>query len=547
MNAITQKICSLIQSSNRETQHAAIRVLIELGPKEAGFAKQIGENLQKTTDPAAKELLLTLIAKQPAKEYLPYLISILEDFQINKDRLIFALSALGAVAIPELVKRYPKANEYERKIILSIFSKIHQPKSMNLLLKALFDSRDLEHLKFITSLFRSSIPDMSKGELAQFKQQLVQFYQSENTQKTKPVLISAIIIMGYLKDASLIDLLIKAANSFEDTTIKRFALLSIQQISFVAKDNEGIVRGLFPLLKHSDYPNVVKNTIDILQRCEIGKKHEKLLQSFLESEHGSVRGFVLSKMGNFDSKDNISILLKHLDSSDYKTREAARYSLSNSETAGKTLLLEFEKSKDRQRIELLSGILKNHKKIFTTVVCKRIWAKNIKRPAEEADIRSTVFNLIRTVNPDYIFAATLADYKKYKTKRDWLNAANCLKRLDGTGLLTADMKIELAVCKLLASKLDLAIGCREKDEALFLFQSLIKTHGISLLDKLKSEKALSAKHLYYLGFNFSEKHYDLREFGTRVLEFLARSKKDKKTAALAKRKLDSAGLVPVTV
>jgi len=100
MNAVISRICKLTKSDDRDIQIASIRVLAELHIKDAAVVRFIGEFLQKATTPALKEHLLSIPLKCPHRDFLRYLLPLLQDISISRDRVTLAIAQIGMNAVP---------------------------------------------------------------------------------------------------------------------------------------------------------------------------------------------------------------------------------------------------------------------------------------------------------------------------------------------------------------------------------------------------------------------------------------------------------------
>ena len=92
----------------------------------------------------------------------------------------------------------------------------------------------------------------------------------------------------------------------------------------------------------------------------------------------------------------------------------------------------------------------------------------------------------------------------------------------------------MIVIHLKNSAKDVALLYRNNDMCLSLFESLIKTSDIALLKRIKAERVLDAEDFFYLGFHFSEKLFELREFGLDIIKLLVKRYPRSKVTTKAK-------------
>ncbi len=541
MNPILNKIYRLLQSEDREIRSSAVRVLGELGVRDRQTVKAIGEALEKLKDPVSKELLLGIPIRLPTKEYLPYLLPYLNNFDLNREKVLQAIAGLGPCVIPALERKYPKASEQEKKAILSVISRIGHKKSLELLLKSLLDNQQVDHLKWVCSLLRNCIQQTDRSEVVWFKKFLLRFMNEPQVKKNTGVTISCLILLGYLRDPANKKAILKLLHTSTDLMVKKYTLIALSQLELSGKTGGEMVRDLIPLLDHSDYPNIVKNVLIVLEKCDFPRKLQGKLSKLLKSSHSSVRSFALSKLGSVESKENVSTLIQYLNSSDFRIRDAARNSLEKLEKAVAPILKQFEAEPALDKMDFLGSILRNHRGAFKKPLCTKLFKTMQKLQSKENERYKAYLSLLRGVNPDFLYASMMSDYAGFKRKRSWAAALHCLSFLEGTALFTNEARFELALCRIMAGKRDFSQIQRDQNQGLLTLQGLIKSNGPILHKKLLADKALKPDDIYYIGFHFSEKLFDLKEFGVKLLEALRRRAKSGKVGRLSARKLECVG------
>ena len=539
MNSIIKKICQLAKSGEREIQFSALRVLAHLNVRDREAIRLLGEMLQKVSDSGLRDLILDISAKTGLLAYLPYLIACLSDVSFNREKVIHAITSLGANTIPALEKRYPKASDYEKQSILMVFARIPTRKSINLLVNTLLDNQQVERLKLVCGLLKEPIEHLQRSDRAWLKRLLLHQMKRPQVKKNNTLLVSHLILLGYLRDPSTKTLLLKLLNESADFFVKKYALIALAQLQLAGKGHEDVFKGLIPTLSHPDYPNIVKNAISVLERFEISKKMQAEISKLLENPHSSVRSFALSKLGTFESGENVATLIGYLDSGDHRIKDAAQNSLEKMPKAAKVLLGEFEKSNNPDKMNQIISILKHHKNYFTTTVARRLFVKMEKLLKDSHQIYRLYLILVRSINPDFLYKEVLGRCARLKKKNKWAQVIQYLGFLEGSFLFNDQARFELAVARIKDSKKDYFGNYRDQNQGLLLLQALVKTNGPKLYKQVLKEKALDTEDRYYVGFHFAEKLFELKEFGTKILKTLARGRS--RIARLAKRKLAMVG------
>jgi len=540
MNTMIRKILQLAKGTDREMQISAVRVIAELGVRDRQAIRILCELLNKSTDPVVKDLILDSPIKNPNPAYLNHLVGCLSDVSLNREKMVRAVSGLGSGSIPLLERRYSKAMDYEKKIILTCLSRIQNRKAIKLLLKALLDSRDVEHLKYVCSLFRSRIEQFSKAERRWFKTALTQFMQKTQVKQQSLAFTSCLILLGTLCDPSTKRLLLKISQTAKDLMVRKHALTALAQLNLRGKGHDDLIKGLLPILNDPDYPNIVRNALSVLERCDFPKRLQAKVSHLLENSHPAVRGFALSKLGTFDSKENVTTLIRYMNTGDFRIREAARASLEKMPRAVLALLAEFENSKDSEKSNTITSILKFHRKSFKPAQCRKLFMKMDKLFGQNNVQYRQYLSLLRNVHPDFLYRMALGKYKTLKKKKKWEQAINYLTLLEGSFLFTTDVRYEMAICRIKVSKQDFSSMSRDQDKGLLLLQGLVKSIGPHLHKRVMKESCLNPNEKYYVGFHFSERLFELREFGVKILISLHKSKRGG-IGKLAKRKLEAVG------
>lgn len=535
MNPILKKICQFAKSGERDIQVASLRVLARLDAKDREVVALLGEILQKTADLGLRELVLDIPLKTGDIRYLPYIIPCLSDVSYQREKVIQAISTMGLVAIPQLEKRYAKALEYEKESILRILGKIPSRKSCVVLLAALSDNQQIDKLKLICALLKEHVTAFKKADRLWLKKALLKQASKAQIKRHEQILVSCLILLGYLRDPSLKSFFVKTLNGSPDLFVKKYALLALLQLGLVGKGHDDLLKNLLPTLNHSDFPNIVKNTISILERLDIQKKSQKEITKLLENPHPSVRSFALSKLGTFDSGENVTMLIGYLDSPDHRIREAAKSSLERMPKAAKSLLKRFESSTQINQMNQVIEVLKQHKKFFTPVLCRKLFLKIEKMLRSSNEICRMYLLLLRSANPDFLYKEVLQKVAGFKKKKKWESVIQYISFLEGSFLFNQDARYELAIARLKASKQDFTITYREQNPGLSLLQGLLKSNPDVVYKQLVKEKALDKKDRYYLGFHFSEKSFELRELGIKFLKSVSKSRD--KIGKQAKQKL----------
>ncbi len=545
MDVTAKKILGLLKSKDRDVQLSAIRVLSELGIKDRLLAKAVGDLFSQIQDPVIKDSLLEIPSKSPSKDYLPYLIPFLSDMAVNREKVIRAIAVNGVSAIPALKKRYPKALPFEKRAILATIGRIPNKAAYVLLLDSLWDSREVEHLKFVCDLFRSVIERMDKRERKWLNQSLLKLMRKPQIKKVNSFMISCLILIGYLQDPRSKSALMSALSQSKDIFVAKYALMALSRLGFKGKGHDDALKVLLPVLNHADFANVGKYALQVVEPLEVSKKMQSPISKLLDSPHASIRSYALSKLGSFDSSENVSTLIEYLNSPDIRIRDASKTSLEKMPKAVLPLLKIFESDLTPEKADQIISVLRAHKKAFKPALCKKLLNSLEKLIKQKNEKYRNYLQLLKNINPDLLYKYVMTKAQSLKKKGKWADAVAYLALLQDSYLYTHAARYEMTVLSLKTSKKDLSTGFREQDKALHLCQTLIKNNADEFFKNLlKDRKTVGPQDLHYIGFHFSEKLFELREFGIRVLKHLVKKQPSSSAGKLAKRKLASIGAMP---
>ena len=545
MDTTLKKMIQLLDSGNLETKRAAIRVLTDLNLRDKELIKKFGEKLHKDSDQLIRALLLEYAIKNPCREFLPHLVDSLLGFGSNREKIISALAAYGDSAVPGLIQSYQIANDAQQKSLLTVLTEIATSKANQFVLDSMKRNRSLDHLKFVCYLIKSSLERMDKPSKTSLHKCLLAFYKENK--KDRMLATSSLILFGYLKDPAdkkyLIEAILQAKGDFHQ---RKHALNALVNLNLGGKGHDDLIQATLPQLTDPDFPNIVRNAILILEKLEFSKKYQKELQQLLNSQHPSVRSFSLQKLSAFDSSENVEMLIKHLDSNDFRVKQAAQSSLEKSPKAVPKLLKMFEAAANFEQAERLVQILKSHREQFRPPLLRRYYLKMEQLLRKSNESFRYYLLLIRSVNPEFLYVNVMKRYKLLKSKKKWLEASNCLNMLENVVAQNHELRLESAMCKVMLEKIDYSIVSRDRHQGLLTLQGIAKSRPPQELAKqLLSDKKIPEEQKYFIGFHFAEKQQNLREFGTLILKALSR--KSGKFGKLAKKKLEAAKQEPQLV
>jgi len=158
---------------------------------------------------------------------------------------------------------------------------------------------------------------------------------------------------------------------------------------------------------------------------------------------------------------------------------------------------------------------------------------------ERGDFRAPdALHLVRRVRGEEAFELLRARASALRRAGKWTEALAFYRAVERDRRFGAEDRFDLAIVELQLGEANPAPDRRAGDPALRRFASLLTRDGFPLVDRVRREKSLKPRQLYYLGFHFAElPGKDERSFGGEVLKLLvARSPRSAEGKA-AKNKL----------
>jgi len=256
----------------------------------------------------------------------------------------------------------------------------------------------------------------------------------------------------------------------------------------------------------------------------------------------TVRRMALEKVGGRDTAEIAAALTSQLDHPDRSFRDEVLSRLTKLKYGPQALvqaLLEADTPDRAWALVRIQQPLANSYAADQRLKLLKLGCKYLEENDRRAD---ALLNLVRQADPAELrdrLEARAIELRKKKKFEMALIYLRLLNRDPATGL---PLRFEYASCALKCSAKDLAGEARSADPAIGQFANLLHHHGAEVLPLVQKTKWLEADDLFYLGFHFSEKERQDKEFGGELLKLaIARSPRSQ-VAKDAKNKLKQTGL-----
>jgi HEAT repeat protein len=540
MDRVLKQVCALLDSKDVELQCAAARVLGELKPRNGDIRRKLAKHLS-TPNLTVKNYILSTLERMPGSEALPYLFPLLLDGGKIQERAGRIIAASGSAAIAEAKRLFPGADLELKKLLVRILGGIGSEDACRFLVDCIA-ADGLEINKCICLALREAIGAMGRQEKKRMLQKINAFLTSPKVTVSAEKSASGVILLGYVADPATLSRLLKYAQYDQPIPVREQALIALSHMEIPSKGSAMLAKAIIPMLEEDDYSAIVRNALTILQRLEIPKSLLPLLEERLRSTYPAVRSFVLSRLSKNDSKDTIKRLLAHLNSSDFEERRAAQEALAGIPKAYPHVIKELEAARDYEAGMRLVSILRAQRDQLGKGDVRRLYERMEKLWTAEDDRLAVYAAALKVIDPDYLVDRVLDRVKRLRGAKKFKEAESLLRLMFHHSLLTDDLKYEFVVVKMRSQPPDLSPIRRKDDEALRFIAELMKRADFPLVRRLKADKGLGHPELYHIGFHFSEKLFEQREFGIGLLKHLVKKSPRGKIGIAAKHKLKLVGV-----
>ncbi|MBI4971436.1 MAG: HEAT repeat domain-containing protein [Candidatus Omnitrophica bacterium] len=548
MSEILKKISKLVESEDPELAGASLKVVGALKLKNNQIFKGIKKHIENE-NPRLKQAAIDTLGRIGSQESVAYLFPIYKNDANLRSQVGHALAQIGDPVLPALEKEYEKAgNQREyRKSLLSVIARVKSHGALKFLLGALFDE-DLEILKHVCYEMRNVIEKIDLKEKASIQLAVAEGIRRAQTKKLNNTLVSLIIIVGYLADKKSKKTLLHFLDKKFPFVLRRNALISLGRIGLQGKGNEDMVDVLVALFEDNDFAGFHRSIIEILEKQEFSKPVLKQIVRHAESKSPEIRRFALSKMSHVDTKENVQLLVNNLFHQDYQVRQSSEEALKKMASSVPTLLKVLAKEESPDRLNRIGNILSFHRGEVSQLRLKEIFASMEKAIEKFEDVKAQAyFNMLKQINPDFTHHAILKEAAALKTKKKYKEEVKLLELLSSSTVFTKEAKWELMVANLKLSSKDLSSVARNNDRALAMVMGFIKAQDKDLIKRLFKEKVLTPQELYYLGFHFSEKLFDQKQFGVDLLKTMIKKSPRNQFSIQAKKRLQVVGTATQTL
>lgn len=541
MDATSKRIVNYLDSSDIELRLSSLRVLSELGALKGPALKAIDKILAEE-DVSLNRKILGVLSLKPNRELMDYYIPFLKDEDGVKEKALQALETLGPAASQTIQKQYKSTTDgLLKRSFITLLARVPNRSNYEFLSKAIL-GEGFELQKHVCYEVRNNSGKYADKDKKLFESVIRENIRIADKNKNSQALTSFVILLGYLGLKTSLNVVMRFTDMRRPIELRRHALISLFKLPLTGKIDETAQKNLLLYLAEPDYSNIVQNALNILEPIQATKKFEKTYVELMTSNpHNAVKNFALGKLAQLNSKVALERLTSQLIGGDTFLYEKAQRVLEQSEQGINYLIKRLDNIATPEAAERVGGLLAMDRSRIKPKQVTDMWNKVEKHILEPGIKARIYFALVRKINPDMAYEKTLKRAAFYKTKKAYEKARTLLNLLSGTLLFNQEAKFEMSVITLKLSKKDVSSTYRSQDPAIPMFQSMIPQKNFGLFNRIKKEKVITPEDIFYLGFHFSEKLFDQKDFGTQLLKHLLTKYSRSPYAKKARKKLETVG------
>jgi len=534
MDAVLQKLLNLAAKGTVEQRCAALLVLAALKLDNAQVVKAAGAAIAQP-NPVLKDFALRYFEEVKPKSALPLFAGLLDDpDKDTHERAVRFLSQAGQAAVPAVLQFAAGASRAGQVNAARVLCELRGKAAFKGLLPMLVGGTD-EFNKTICDLMTSAIRGLDDKEQAQLYGEVEALAAKLDPKEQRPAVVSVMRLMGQLGRAEARRWLFKFVTPEHHHTLRSHALVALLRCLRDHELRKEEYARLFPLLEETDFSEVARLAIDLLDAHELPDDSRHLLSRLLESPHPDVQKFALRKMGDFSTPATVRTLIEQLGDPDYRKRDVAANSLRKIPEARAALLRELTACDDASKAWSIAELLPSFEGKWRQDVLIALWKRLHAAINAEDRIQTAFLQVLKLADANYSYqqlageAAKLAKAKKFK------EAVAFLALLKEFSEFKSEDKFRLALAQLKLHAHTLATN--RHHPAVDLLADLHRNSAYPLFEALKKDRALEAEDLFNLGFSFVERHGDERSLGKDLLEYVATKFPRNKVGKNAKNKL----------
>ena len=534
MADILQQLLTLIEKGTVEHRCAALLVLGALKAENSAVVKTVGAALDHT-NPIIKDYALRYFEEVHSKSNLPVLPKLLEDPDKDiQERVIRILAGAGQAAVQPLLRGAPAAARMWQLNAARVLCAVRGKTALKGLLQMLLGGTD-EFNKMVCDLMTPAIREMDTKEQEQLGDEVEAFATSLDVKQQRPAAVSAMRLLGQLGRPQARRWLFKFIGPEHPPVLRSHALVALLRGLREQDLHKDEYAKLFPLLEESDFSEVTRLAVELLDAHELPDDSRTLLSRLMQSPHADVQKFALRKMGDFSTPATVRTLVEQLGDPDYRRRDVAASSLRKIPEARAALIKELVACENASKAWSIVELLPSFEGKWRQDTLAALW-KRLQAAIEAEDRIQTAFlNVFKQADQDYAYEQLAATGARLVKAKKYKEAVAFLAPLKDFPAFKPENKFHLALAQLKLHSH--TIASHRQHPAVELFTDLYRNSAYPLFEALKRERSLTPEEIFALGFSLVERPGDERSVGKDLLALVASKFPRNKIGKSAKNKL----------
>jgi len=538
MDNTLQDLLTLVEKGSVEQRCAALLVLGALKISNAATAKRVG-TLLDSANPVLKDYALRYFEEVQPKNNPAQLLKMLDDGDKEmQERAVRSLTGVGQAAVTLLIQGSQDATRVWQMNAARVLAAVRGKAALKGLLQMLSGGTD-ETNKVICDLLTPALREMEGKELDAFYDEVERFAAKLDVKQQRPAAVSTMRLLGQLGRPQARRWLFKYIGADQHPAVRAHALVALLRCLREQELRKDEYAKLLPILEESEYSEVTRLVIDLLDTHDLPEDSRALLAKLMQSPHSDLQKFALRKMGDVATPASIRTLVEELGDPDYRKRDVAASSLRKIPEARNVLLKELAACEDPSKAWSIAELLPSFDGKWRQDTLDGLWKRLQQAIAAEERIQTAFIHVLKSADLEFVYdrladqGAKLVKGKKYK------ESVGFLAPLRDFGEFKPEHRYSLALAHLKLHAHTLATN--RQHPAIELLAGLYRSSAYPVFETLRKEKNLAPEELFALGFSLVERTGPERGLGIDLLEHVAAKFPRNKIGKNAKNKLKLIG------
>ena len=534
MADILHQLLALIEKGTVEQRCAALLVLGALKSENSAVVKTVGVALDHP-NPIIKDYALRYFEEVHSKSHVPLLIKFLDDPDRDiQERIIRVLTEAGQTVVPSLLRGVTAASRTWQLNAARVLCTVRGRIALKGLLQMLRAGTD-EFNKAVCDLMTPAVREMDAKEQQQLGDEVEAFALSLDVKQQRPAVVSAMRLLAQLGRSQARRWLFKFVGPEHPAVLRSHALVGLLRGLREQDLHKDEYAKLFPLLEESEFSDVTRLAVELLDVHELPGDARSLLARLMQSPHADVQKFALRKMGGFGTPATVRTLVEQLGDPDYRRRDVAANSLRKIPEARAALIKELVTCDDPSKAWSIAELLPSFEGKWRQDVLESLWKRLQKAIEAEDRIQTAFLNVFKQADQDYAYEQLAANSVRLLKAKKYKEAVAFLTPLKDFPAFRPENKFQLALAQLKLHSH--TITSHRQHPAVELFADLYRNSAYPLFEALKKERSLTPEEVFALGFSLVERPGDERSVGKDLLAHIANKFPRNKIGKNAKNKL----------